>query len=97
MRVSVCYAYSPTEFYIQYTALLKQLASVNERVHRSVAYAEPLVYPVAGLPCIALFSENGEWYRAKVLQVLPASIRVQYVDYGNIATVPSCVTSCQSS
>jgi hypothetical protein len=26
MRVSVCYAYSPTEFYIQYTALLKQLA-----------------------------------------------------------------------
>jgi hypothetical protein len=92
-RVSVCYAYSPTEFYIQYSALEKQLTNVNERVRKSVAHAEPLIDPVAGLPCLALFPENGEWYRAQVLQVLPAGIRVQFVDYGNLMTIPNCHTS----
>lgn len=66
---------------------------MNERVRKSVAHAEPLIDPVAGLPCLALFPENGEWYRAQVLQVLPAGIRVQFVDYGNLMTIPNCHAS----
>jgi hypothetical protein len=31
----------------------------------------------------------------KILQVLPAGIRIQFVDYGNIMTIPNCLASCR--
>lgn len=39
--------------------------------------------------CIALFSEDGQWYRASILQYSEndSRIKVRYVDYGNIEVI----------
>ena len=36
-----------------------------------------------GVPCFALFSDDGEWYRAEVVKVDGDICHVFYVDYGN--------------
>ena len=42
--------------------------------------------PKLGQPCCALFSEDGSWYRAQVIDIQGAQISVQYVDFGNNET-----------
>ena len=42
-----------------------------------------LVSPVVGQPCVAIFVDDGSWYRAVVQSVSSSDIEVQYVDYGN--------------
>lgn len=41
-----------------------------------------------GLPCCALYSEDGAWYRGVVTAVGPTGADVFFVDYGNAETVP---------
>ena len=36
-----------------------------------------------GLPCAVLFSEDNNWYRAKILQAETNRCEIQFVDYGN--------------
>nr|XP_021195097.2 RING finger protein 17 [Helicoverpa armigera] len=40
--------------------------------------------------CVAVFPEDGRWYRASILQYSEAKnrIKVKYVDYGNIEIIP---------
>lgn len=40
--------------------------------------------------CVAIFPEDGQWYRASILQFSEAKgqIKVRYVDYGNIEIIP---------
>lgn len=47
--------------------------------------------PRRGTQCAALFNDGTgpAWYRAKVLAETPVGIRVQYIDHGNCATVPT--------
>lgn len=40
------------------------------------------------LPCCALFSADGLWYRSQVVEVVNDNIKVRYIDYGNEETVP---------
>ena len=94
-RVSVCYAKSPSEFYIQYYAFREILAKLMDNVSESAANSDPLDDLVEGLPCIALFHEDGLWYRAKILKVLPDGIGVRYVDYGNAMKIPNSFKSCR--
>ena len=42
-----------------------------------------LVSPVVGQSCVALFSEDCLWYRARVTRLSVNSVEVQFVDYGN--------------
>ena len=46
-----------------------------------------LVSPVVGQPCVALFSEDCYWYRAKVTRLTVNSVEVQFVDYGNTEVI----------
>ena len=40
--------------------------------------------PKQGSLCAAKFSEDGAWYRAKIVKVVDrANVEVQYIDYGN--------------
>ena len=42
-----------------------------------------------GLPCVAQFSADGKWYRAKVIGVTSSGlVKVLYVDYGNSESLP---------
>lgn len=36
-----------------------------------------------GMPCVALYAEDGGWYRGRVTSVEGATIEVRFVDYGN--------------
>lgn len=36
-----------------------------------------------GKPCLAQFTEDDEWYRAEIMDIIGAQILVKYVDYGN--------------
>ena len=44
--------------------------------------------PKRGDQCAAIFSMDGQWYRAKVEKVTPNEVSVLYVDYGNRDTIP---------
>ena len=47
------------------------------------------VYLVVGLPCVAKFSFDNKWYRARVTELGPSGlVTVMYVDYGNTETLP---------
>jgi len=49
------------------------------------------VFPVAGLTCVAKFSYDSKWYRAKVVDLGPPGlVTVVYVDYGNTESLPCC-------
>ncbi|KFV90318.1 Tudor domain-containing protein 1, partial [Eurypyga helias] len=44
--------------------------------------------PRPGEACCARFSGDGRWYRALVLKASQSVVKVLYVDYGNIETLP---------
>lgn len=41
-----------------------------------------------GTPCLAIFSEDGEWYRAKIIQKKNLNYQVQFIDFGNLDECP---------
>ncbi|XP_077106519.1 tudor domain-containing protein 1-like [Ranitomeya variabilis] len=42
----------------------------------------------AGDACCAKFAEDGQWYRAVILQVQDSSAKIAYADYGNVEVQP---------
>ncbi|KAM4541874.1 tudor domain-containing 6 [Odontesthes bonariensis] len=40
-----------------------------------------------GIPCLALFSSDSQWYRAQVIQRTDSTLHVLFVDYGNESEV----------
>ncbi|XP_031811741.1 tudor domain-containing protein 1 isoform X3 [Sarcophilus harrisii] len=91
VNVMVCMLYNPGEFYCH---ILKEdaLSGLNE-VNRSLAeYCQQKMpnefKPEIGEPCCAYFTGDGNWYRALVKEILPnATVKVHFVDYGNIEEV----------
>ncbi|XP_073540761.1 tudor domain-containing protein 1 isoform X2 [Phyllobates terribilis] len=54
--------------------------------------------PSAGDPCCAKFTEDGQWYRAVVLEVQDSSAKIAYADYGNVEVRPfSCLLPMKKS
>ncbi|KAM4034310.1 tudor domain-containing protein 1 [Anomaloglossus baeobatrachus] len=54
--------------------------------------------PAAGDVCCAKFTEDGQWYRAVVLEVQDSSARIVYADYGNMEDRPfSCLLPMKKS
>ena len=64
------------------------LQEVMKNVEMSFPNSDPLIDPVEGLPCVAVFPEDRIWYRAEIVKILPDGIRICYVDYGNTILVP---------
>ena len=59
------------------------LQEVMKNVEMSFPNSDPLIDPVEGLPCVAIFPEDHSWYRAEIVKILPDGIGIRYVDYGN--------------
>ncbi|KAI5646944.1 tudor domain-containing protein [Phthorimaea operculella] len=74
--------------------LAPDVADIYERMYEAVQTAGYEQSPLNGIyehkACIALFPEDGQWYRATILQFSEAKscVKVRYVDYGNIEIVP---------
>jgi len=69
---------------------LEELVALGSEIS-SYCNADQTAYiPVANELCLACFSEDKEWYRAVVNEVLPGNqFKVTFVDYGNQDTVSS--------
>ncbi|XP_047110346.1 uncharacterized protein LOC124787630 [Schistocerca piceifrons] len=91
-NVYVSYVESVSSFYVQLEAnvsgltnIMNYLASYCNRTQ--VQGFSPAQLQV-GMPCCALFANDGRWYRAKIKSIESNMVHVFYVDYGNSDTVP---------
>ncbi|XP_067679478.1 maternal protein tudor-like isoform X2 [Haliotis asinina] len=84
-QVFVCLAESPGQFYVHLSDIDGQLQAVMEQLTNiySDGAGTPLDQPQCGQPCCAQYSEDGEWYRGKVMSVQGNNVTVLFVDYGN--------------
>jgi hypothetical protein len=83
--VKVSYVINASNFYVQLEANAAALESVMLAVEAVCTGVAPLVADQLqiGLPCCAQYSEDGKWYRAKILSLSSNLVEVLYVDYGN--------------
>lgn len=61
--------------------------SIQQYVNQPEFAKLPVLEPMVGCSCLALFSDDNSWYRAIVESVAQDSVVVNYVDYGNSSTV----------
>ncbi|XP_046653473.1 uncharacterized protein LOC124344087 [Daphnia pulicaria] len=94
-QVSVCFVKSPSEFFIQYDAFREILTKLMESINKSAAISNPLINPVEGMPCVALYPDDGSWNRAQILKVLSDGIGIRYVDFGNTVQMPNSSELCR--
>ena len=89
LQVSVCFAKSPHDFYIQYANFGEMLQKLMISIQTSAVQSDPLVNPIEGMPCLAVFAFDRQWYRAQVLRVMPDGIGIRFVDFGNTQKTPN--------
>ncbi|XP_068085142.1 uncharacterized protein [Anabrus simplex] len=88
----VVYAPSPGDFVMQLSSNLDKLMALMEDIasYYNSGQGKPLtkfsLRP--GTPCIARYSVDGAWYRARVESVSGNTVGVYFVDYGNQEDVP---------
>ena len=64
--------------------LQSKLLQLMVALNQSAESLPPLGQPRQGSLCAACFSQDGSWYRARILSVVSSTIcEVQFVDYGN--------------
>ncbi|XP_066272832.1 uncharacterized protein [Branchiostoma lanceolatum] len=86
VEVYVAVTWSPSDFWCQLASTTSELDSLMEKIcdhYAAVNSEETLQDPKQGMPCIAQFSEDKGWYRAKVIKVEGDGVEVIFVDYGN--------------
>ncbi|KAM6416098.1 tudor domain-containing protein 1 [Rhynochetos jubatus] len=90
--VTVCTLYNPGEFYCQISNQSELLALnlLNKSLSEYCQKTPPNGFkPENGEPCCAFFTDDGNWYRALVQNVhSDGTVKVCFVDYGNIEEVP---------
>ena len=92
-HIDVCVSYvkSPGNFFVQ---LLEKAKSLKELMHgmdelySSMSQQEEVLFSLnIGVFCVAKFSEDSVWYRARIVSLEGETTRVRFVDYGNEETV----------
>lgn len=73
-------------FFAQHTDQGPKLEAMMEKLRQDFSYKPPLpgaYTPKKGDLCAAKFSQDSQWYRAKIEKVQGQNVSVRYVDYGN--------------
>ena len=78
---------SPSHFYCNLAQFSDQLVAVTDTIATKGVSASPLLHPKVDMYCLARFSVDREWYRARVMSVNSNRVIVQFVDYGNVDNV----------
>ncbi len=79
--VRVCYIESVTNFACQLTdntAVIENLQIDLNKCYQNTNKVKQLVKPVIGTCCVALFSEDNQWYRAIIQEVIIIIIIIQW-------------------
>ena len=88
--VYVAMSISPTEFYVQLSSQCDELEALMALVADYYNGHQPAPTLEVGTCCVAQYSENNAWYRAKIVQIESEnSVNVRFVDYGNCESVSS--------
>ncbi|XP_022107965.1 uncharacterized protein LOC110988589 [Acanthaster planci] len=89
-KVYVTVANSLHEFYCQIAAkAIGDLEPLSEKLQSEAESLEDITADsIQGMPCIAKFSDDEQWYRATVLAEKGDMVEVFFVDYGNKQSVP---------
>lgn len=82
---------SPSEFWIQLESSVGDLEWIADQLSSAETFSE-LEDLTPGSLCAAVFPEDDNWYRARILSNTVAGIEVLFIDYGN-----SCTCSCLRS
>lgn len=74
----------PDEFFVQFN-VKKNLDTIEAELAKGKSTEGKLEQPVKkGIPCIAKFSEDGKWYRARIEKLISSTkFGVVFTDYGN--------------
>ncbi|CAL7945702.1 unnamed protein product [Xylocopa violacea] len=75
---------SPDDFWIQTESSTTDLNMMLDRLQAAPTFV-PLNTSEVGTICAANYSEDGQWYRAKILSKSEHGTEVLYIDYGNTA------------
>lgn len=95
-KPGIAAAISPTLFYVlspvqvdlkKRQELMEQVAAYCSK-NQTASSAGVTVRPAPGAACCAQFSVNKTWYRAVVLEVGEAEVKVIHADFGSMETVP---------
>ena len=93
LQVMVTHVTSPGDFFCQDLTKSEDLGQLMDSLatHCSKALKPAQFAPCVGEACSAVFSEDGEWYRAEIIKSDDPSgkVLVQFVDYGNTELVDS--------
>jgi len=86
------YVISPSHFYLHKQSNADALGAMMDRLNADYekSGAAQTLNATVGQPCCALYSEDGRWYRAKVVSMSDDRRRrlsVDFVDYGNRESV----------
>ncbi|XP_049859923.1 tudor domain-containing 6-like isoform X2 [Schistocerca gregaria] len=91
-NVYVSYVESVSSFYVQLEANVSGLTNIMNYLasycNRTQVHGFSPTQLQVGMPCCALFANDGRWYRAKIKSIESNMVHVFYVDYGNSDTVP---------
>ena len=79
------------KFYLQESGSEDVIANLMAKVSEICKATKPIVSLTnedlyVGMAVLAVFSEDGEWYRGQVLEIADA-VRVCFVDYGNVDSI----------
>lgn len=88
--VTITHMVSPYCFYAQEVS--ENFASLveNMQIHYCQRDRVPLKNPEVGKVCVAKYSEDQAWYRARIKEInyIQRTIRVFFIDYGNEDVLP---------
>lgn len=88
----VTHVNSPTSFYLQFESNNGQMDNISELLNGDSASLQPM-QQIANLDqlCVAQFADDKEFYRARILELLPTKQSMQYralfIDFGTQALV----------
>ncbi|XP_059053782.1 maternal protein tudor-like isoform X2 [Achroia grisella] len=80
----VCYVNALDEFYVQLDEKVSDLDKIIYSLTNASEF-EPATELKVGLLCAAFWTEDEQWYRAKILEFCDVGYHVQFIDYGNKA------------
>ncbi|KAH6922415.1 hypothetical protein HPB50_013528 [Hyalomma asiaticum] len=90
VSVQVCWVLNAGEVYVQLTESVKVLDELMDDLQAYYAsFGDSVGNDVRpGQACVAIYSEDQLWYRARVVHAKGGLLGVQYVDYGNCEEIP---------
>ena len=94
-HIDVCLSYveSPANFFVQLlenTDQLEQLTQEMNEIYLQMSERDEVLFSRnEGVFCAAKFSEDGVWYRARIISMGGTTAKVRFVDYGNEEEVPA--------